>query len=559
MQETIKKNKIGIGIIVVTIFVSLPLFLTGIEGRFGQDLGFHLMRIEGLAAELQNGIFPVKMESLWMEGYGYPVSVYYGDVLLYFPAILRLLGVSVVTSYKIFLSVINLLSCVLAYWGFHVVFRKKDLAFVAMTAYVTATYRMTNLYLRAAVGEYCAMMFLPVVMAAIYLVYTEDLTDRSKRIKTGILLALGMTGLIGTHILTTEVTVIVMALVALLLWKKTFSLPVMRTYVLAVGETIVLNLYFIVPFLHCYLQEDTYIRHTVSELRRIQQNGITWRRYLDFFRDPFMEGAGAGERLMVTPGPVLLFAFAVAVGICLKKKDKKIFLYTIITALLLFMASAYFPWDGGAQKFHLLNVMAQIQFPWRYIGIATVFLSLLLGCGIEYLQHLGAKKAVITMVFLITGCMCIVFLGFYRQSSQRVNYVSREDLNTYDMGFVEYLPYGTDREAFSHQLEYSAGVQAKMISRKGTSMTIACHTDDAASTLSFPVIHYIGYQVRDEQGKVYQLERSENNLVQISPENNYDGKLYLEYKQPWYWGVAEGISLIGLVGTLWVLKRIKES
>ena len=69
-------------LVFIVALVCLPLAAPGIEGRWGQDLGFHLMRIEGIAEGLENGVFPVKMQGLWMEGYGYPVSVYYGDFLL---------------------------------------------------------------------------------------------------------------------------------------------------------------------------------------------------------------------------------------------------------------------------------------------------------------------------------------------------------------------------------------------------------------------------------------------------------------------------------------------
>lgn len=150
-NSKLRLNMVCVEVIFIAVLVSLPLFLSGIGEQFGQDLNFHLMRIEGIATELQNRVFPVKIETLWMEGYGNPVSVYYGDILLYFPAILRLMGVPLVTVYKLFVAGINLFSCIIAYWGFFKVFQKNDVAFIAMAAYVTSTYRMTNLHYRAAV------------------------------------------------------------------------------------------------------------------------------------------------------------------------------------------------------------------------------------------------------------------------------------------------------------------------------------------------------------------------------------------------------------------------
>ena len=61
----------------------------------GADWSFHLSRIEGIANGLREGQFPVRVYSMAKDGYGYAPSLFYGELLLYFPAVLRLLGMSV--------------------------------------------------------------------------------------------------------------------------------------------------------------------------------------------------------------------------------------------------------------------------------------------------------------------------------------------------------------------------------------------------------------------------------------------------------------------------------
>ncbi len=87
-------------IMICSLIAFLPYTVSGIHR--GDDLTYHLLRIDGIAEELANGHFPVYMQSIWLNGYGSPVSMYYGDFLLYFPAVLRLLGFSFNISYKLY-------------------------------------------------------------------------------------------------------------------------------------------------------------------------------------------------------------------------------------------------------------------------------------------------------------------------------------------------------------------------------------------------------------------------------------------------------------------------
>ena len=75
------------GIVLVAQF---PLLVDGVPQ--GWDLSFHAYRLQELAQSLRDGTFPVRMQGNWMNGYGYPVSILYGDILLYPFALLYLAG-----------------------------------------------------------------------------------------------------------------------------------------------------------------------------------------------------------------------------------------------------------------------------------------------------------------------------------------------------------------------------------------------------------------------------------------------------------------------------------
>ena len=140
----------------------------------GHDIPFHLLRIEGIAEGLRAGMFPVKVHPLWANGYGYAVGVLYGDILLYFPAVLRLLGFSVQAAYKIFLASINLATVVSSYFCFKRMFSSRKAGLLGSLLYSASLYRLIDVYTRAAVGEYSAMLFFPLALCGFYLIFMES-------------------------------------------------------------------------------------------------------------------------------------------------------------------------------------------------------------------------------------------------------------------------------------------------------------------------------------------------------------------------------------------------
>ncbi|MBR1440140.1 MAG: hypothetical protein IJ589_02840, partial [Lachnospiraceae bacterium] len=77
---------------------------------FGLDTAFHLARIQGIAEGLINGEFPVRINTYWLDGAGVAIPVFYGDFLLYVPALFYLCGFTLQQSMKIYLLMISLIT-----------------------------------------------------------------------------------------------------------------------------------------------------------------------------------------------------------------------------------------------------------------------------------------------------------------------------------------------------------------------------------------------------------------------------------------------------------------
>ena len=87
--------------LIAGVFASLPVLRDFFV--YGHDLAFHLTRIESIKDGLLSGQFPVRVDTAFLNGYGYISSMMYGEALLYIPALLRLCGVSMMASYQAFI------------------------------------------------------------------------------------------------------------------------------------------------------------------------------------------------------------------------------------------------------------------------------------------------------------------------------------------------------------------------------------------------------------------------------------------------------------------------
>lgn len=543
------------GIILLT---SLPLFADGVHS--GHDFGFHLIRIEGIAREIRMGNLPVRLSSLWMDGYGYPVSVYYGDLLLYIPAVLRLLGFSITTAYKFYVFMINVGTAVITYFCMKKLFSNKKIALLTCLAYCTASYRLVNIYVRAAVGEYSAMMFLPFIALAVYKIYTDDISDFKEYRKNALFLAIGMSGLIGTHILSTEMVVFILLLICIFLLKKTFRKNTIKVYFLAVAETCAFSAYFIVPFLDYYINVPAKINGIAQEGKQfIQNQGASISEYFSFFRDIFSTGSShANTRMLLTPGLLLMAVLLIAVMLWVNKQgSKEMKVLTVFSLVSLFVASNVFPWNHLVANYRLGNLLSQVQFPWRYISIATMILTLLLGAVLKQvssdkIQIIKYEKGIMLTAFLLT---CL-FVGNYNDDARFTKYYDSAEIGTYSVGAGEYLRQGSDRYILSTDIYQENMQEVSIESRSGCYMKLRCVASEEEGLVWIPMFNYKGYHVTDENGREYAISDNYNNQIQFSVPAGFDGYMIIDYKEPWYWRIAEVLSLLSILGMCaWTLRK----
>ena len=545
-----ERRKYLLAMIGIIFAASIPVFYSGLDGH---DLMFHLNRIEGIARELRYGNFPVRIQSSWMAEYGYPVSIYYGDVLLYVPAMFRMFGFSIDEAYKMFVLSMNIAGAIIAEQSFKRIFLKRSTSLLLTLVYMTASYRLVDVYVRTAVGEYCALIFLPLLALAAYNIYCPNKNVTFKQnFANATILALGMSGIITAHVLSAEMAAFVLLLVCIVYFKKTLTLQTIRTYVMAIAETLLLCAGFLVPFVDYYLNVSVEITAGVNQdaARTIQEKGANIGDFFAFFSDPF----GDWYTALFNPGIVLMLALVSGIALwSVRKATKDIKSLSVLAMITLFMATNVFPWNSLSHDFMLFDLLAEVQFPWRYVGMAIILLTILLGMILERTeieQYLKiSKSTIIGVCGVICVLMTFVFTGYYGDNLERNVYYDTANLDTWDIMGEEYKRVGASTHEFRGEILGEGIEYIETVARKGCEMDVLCKIGKSGGTVTLPILNYKGYVVLDKNGNEFKIYDDENMLVTFNIPDKYEGMIYVRFVEPWYWTASFGVSM----GTLMLL------
>ncbi len=317
---------------------------------------------------------------------------------------------------------------------------------------------------------------------------------------------------------------------------------VLKTYLYAVLETVILNLYFIVPFVDYYFHVDVNIRQSMDEgAMMIQKNGAQIGEYFAFFQNLF------GTHMGLTPGLVLMTALiAAAVLVMNRQASGQIRFYTGLSVCLLFLASRNFPWDYLSAHAAAGRMLAQIQFPWRFLSLAVVTLTMLLGSMFQQLHRAGQPQMYKKLLLLTAGAcaaMSVFYTSDYVDAGGMIHYYDTAEVNTYATGSL-YIRTGSNQQILTGAItgdDHMAEISS--VSRSGSHMELFCRAkEDADGSVEVPFFHYKGYRVRDEQGREYEISDGYNNVVRFTVPAGYAGKFTVDFVQPWYWKAGAWVS-----------------
>lgn len=579
-DEPTRKRLVVLLLASLTVFASLPVF-SQIGADPGHDLTFHLYRILGIAEGLGDGQFPVRMQYSQLNGMGYPVSIYYGDIFLYYPALLVLAGLSVTQAYKVFVLTLNAAVIVSTYVFARRFSGSRSVSIAVTSVWALGTYRLIDLYLRGAVGEYTALAFFPLLAYALWCSFTSRGRSTTS-VPPFILLAVAMTGIVLSHV----ISVLLAAIGLLGIFVGLLVVGDRRIYGIAsvcaaFVTTLLLCAYFLVPFFEEYLAGNVRLLGEGEAIEFARSSTSTLGQLLMLF--PEVRGGDlasslgvAGEMPQAVGGGavalVLVYLASLVVapprrfaelsgeasqdgpdarGIALYVRQVP---WGVLAAFLVVLAlcCCSFVWNDAIP---FMSLLAVIQFPWRMLG-PLLFLACLLGAiALVRLNALGLRE--LTLVLAVGITLFTVVEGGATMTSAMDNVPVQEPISAHDANGQhvaasivkgEYLPAASDYQEvveLAGQLleDRYVGEGFVLTSSASNGRVFTVSFDGSASQAKLPVLYYEGYEIVSGPSSAT-LSESEGGLVSIGVDQGYSGDVQIKYLIPSAWTISDYVSLI---------------
>ena len=536
-------------VIALTLLSSVMLLINGMS--LGHDSDFHLARIEAIAEGLRTGQFPVRMYPFVNDDYGYPAGIFYGDLLLYVPAILRIIGITVINSYKCYILFVSLLTAASIYFCASSMFRSEKTAALVSFAYMVSSYRFLDIFVRSAVGEYTSFIFFPLIFLAMRNLCVLDPDDRQYG-KNALWLGIGMAGLIHTHILSTEIVMTILVVYSLASFKKTFRKKTFLTILKGAGIAFGLSLMFLVPFVHYYLTSNVNITHTADSIHHIQEFGAFISEYFAVFRDFYGYARGeVSNRMQFTPGLIQIIALITVAYLMLSRQStKEIRVTFLVSVIFLFVSSNRFPWNWLADSSRLGSILAAIQYPWRYLGPTVMTTSILVGLVYDRMceRNIWNNNTWYIGLILCFVMLC-VFVSNYLDNGDMQHIIDSAELYNYSgtdgwgysIGAREYTLPGTKVKLLDYEIK-GENASGTLVSEKGVNLLLDADAGNN-SWLEVPRFNLPYFQVTDENGTIYRTECGFNNKMRILFDEAYHGRMAVRFETPWFVRFADLFSI----------------
>ena len=546
------KNFLRKNIWLIILLLSVPavwsLFVPGLYG-FSDDS--HV----GWLFEMDRAIKMLQIPPRYVPdlsfGFGYPLFNFVYPLPFYLGEIFHLIGFSFVDATKLVFG----LTIPLSMWAMYLFLKEfldSRLALAGAALYIFAPYRATEIFVRGAIGEIAAFIFIPLIALSFI-----KLAKKASGVKWIGISGLSTAGLIMSHnIMAYMFLPFATLLIALnIVFLKGNKLAYLVRSLLAVLLGLLISIYFWLPAIkESALVKFSTVYNYFDHFPTLKQLVTPYFGYGASVPGPY---DGISFYIGIVGMVIIFFGFLFAV-VDWKKfsgSQKAIFVWGVSV-----MATSVFMMNHRSDiLWRSIPLLGYFQFPWRFL-VLVVFSSPIFLLGFSKIKLPG-----LIAVVVILGAIALNFLYFRPESylgrsddyyiDRYIPYPSASD--EYQRTSEEYLrlPKGTEVRPDRNYPRAYADVRANLSVVEINALDAEILTDYPEEfTLNYNKYNFPGWVARiDGEEALIETGKPFGQVSLRVPGGNHE--VIVEYRETLFRKILNLISLGALVGALFLVIR----
>lgn len=538
-------------IVIIGLLISIPFLW--VQLYLSDDGKYHLLRLVGLDNSMEYGSFPFLVFPFFCKNWGYSMMTFYPQLVTYIPYVLGLISGAFSTGLKIFASLTVVFSGIFMYNLVNEVTKKKGVAFLSAILYMIFPYRFECLFNRFAIGEFTAFVFIPIVFQGLY-----NLLQGDK--KRHYYIAIGATGLLLTHTISTVYTALFCLIFVLFNLKAFFNKEVIKKCLINIVFILLVSAMFIIPMLEFKFTAEYAILE--PDVMKTNAENVYTKTIKP---SQFLKDIGEDNGVSFVVG--IPFITMILLGILafrkIDKEHKDFYIsFLLLGVISIIMCTYLFPWR------FMPEILCTLQYPWRLLGFAFFFFAPVCAMNVYYLLNSINKKWLKAIAWLLAIAIIAGFtvmeLNQYptNDTSLDAKYEGKNKENPQ----IDYFAINRDnmpKKALYNQFGYletrkdnteviSGNVNIVSENKEALHLEIEIENAKKDTKLELPYLFYPGYTITLEyNGKATKIDyyESEYGFVAINlPEDIETGKITVDYTATVLEKTAYAISAISIVG-----------
>lgn len=523
-----KKNLPYYIILIITFLVGHPLLSS--DTIYGHDLPFHIFRVRSSTLALLDGQIIPMIDPNVANGFGYAYNIFYGILPTYIVGFLNFILQNWTLSYNIFLFICIYLCGIFMYNFVKDVFKNNNIGLIASIIYISFPYFLTDIYIRQALGEFLAFMFIPILFHELYNLINNNGNKYYY-------ITIGTTGLLLSHNLSTLMTAIFAVIYLLLNIKKVFKKNIIKKIIISMCFAILMSLITLGPLLEAKFSAEyevfnsSWMKESAENMngeRLMPYRLVSSNLFIQYETHPELL-SGCMPFDLGFPCIISLIALIFTYKKYNDDDKRNLNQFLILGGIALLLTSVLINWNFIPSFFYIF------QFPWRFMLMSTFFLSIISACSIYKIFENFDNRCL--LLIMLVCFMSTYSLTGYANYNTKINnsifeYASKLDSDHFGSSAIGSNEYLTHKMALN--LDYIKTRKNDVILlngsatitnyiKEGTQIFFTIETTENC-VVELPLTYYKGYKENNN----FDIIETKNGLVGIKiPKGN--NKINVKY------------------------------